>query len=128
MKKIICVILCAVIAISLCGCRQADKVSYNVSKEADAFNVVRRLTVLNTRTDKVMLQMTGTFSIKVDSDGDLNIICEIENGQYQKHFVHLNSWTTYVVEDISGSDVSKHSYELNFLPMVIPNVKIVATE
>lgn len=54
MKKIIAIIICVVLVMGLCGCRQADKVSYNVSKEADAFNVVRRLTVLNTRTDTVM--------------------------------------------------------------------------
>jgi hypothetical protein len=120
--------LLLILALSGCELRQADKVSYNVSNEADAFNVVRRLTVMNMRSDTVLLQMTGTFSIKTDSDGDLDIICELEDGRYQKHFVHLNSWTTYVVEDISGSDVSKHSYELNFLPLVIPNVKIVATD
>ena len=37
----------------LAGCSEADKVSYNVSKEADNFNVRRRVTVINTRTDKI---------------------------------------------------------------------------
>ena len=129
MKRILYAMFCAMLCLAiLAGCRQSAKVSYNISKEADAFNVVRRLTVINTRTDTVLMQMTGTFSIKTDSDGDLDVICELENGVYQKHFVHLNSWTTYVVEDISGSNVSKYSYELNFMPLIVPNVKIVATD
>ena len=33
------------------GCTQANHVSVNVSKEADNFNVIRRLTVINTRSD-----------------------------------------------------------------------------
>lgn len=129
MKRAIVIILCIVLVFSLCGCRQSDRVSYNVSKEADSFNVVRRLTVINTRTDQILLQMTGTFAIKTDNGNkELNVICELEDGSYQKHFVYLNEWTTYVVEDISGSDVSKYSYELNFLPMVVPSVKIEVTD
>ena len=131
MKKLIAIILCAALVMSLCGCRQSTRVSYNVSKEADAFNVVRRLTVINTRTDTVLMQMTGTFALKGGSgsnDNELTVICELEDGTYQKHFVYLNEWTTYVVEDISGSEVSKYSYELNFLPLVVPSVKIDVTD
>lgn len=35
---------------------------------------------------------------------------------YQKHFVYLNDDTMYVVEDISGANVDKYHYEINFLP------------
>lgn len=131
MKRIIAIIVCVVLVMSLCGCRQSTRVSYNVSKEADAFNVVRRLTVINTRTDTVLMQMTGTFALKGGSgsnDNELTVICELEDGTYQKHFVYLNEWTTYVVEDISGSEVSKYSYELNFLPLMVPSVKIDVTD
>lgn len=109
------------------SCREASKVSYNLSKEADQFNVVRRLTVLNCRTDKALFQITGTFSIDVDSDGDLNIICELEDRTYTKHFVHLNEWTTYTVEDLTGTAVSKYYYEINFLPEYLPGVKITSS-
>ena len=34
----------------------------------------------------------------------------------QKDLVYLNDYTMYVVEDISGSDVDKYHYEINFLP------------
>ena len=33
-----------------------------------------------------------------------------------KHFVYLNDDTMYVVEDISGANVDKYHYEINFLP------------
>ena len=115
--------------IGLTGCTEKDKVSWNVSQEADNFNAVRRLTGINTLSDKVLLQMTGTFAIQTDPDtNELQIICELENGEYQKHFVYLNQFTTYTVEDISGSDVDKYSYELNFMPEFLPGVKITAKE
>ena len=113
----------------LTGCTEKDKVSWNVSQEADNFNAVRRLTVINTLSDKVLLQMTGTFAIQTDPNtNELQVICELENGEYQKHFVYLNKFTTYTVEDISGSDVDKYSYELNFMPEFLPGVKITAKE
>ena len=121
MKKslILIMLLCATTLI-LTGCTEADKVSANVSKEADNFNVTRRVTVINTRTDKILLEIIGALSIK-HSSGDVDIIVEVAPNTYKKHFVSLNSWTTYVVEDVSGAFVDKYHYEVNFLPeMIIP--------
>lgn len=122
MKKKLLLILAAILALTvLTGCDdQASRVSYNVSKEADNFNVTRRVTVFNTRTDKVLLEIIGNLSIK-HSSGDVDIIVETAPGVYKKHFVSLNDWTTYVVEDVSGAFVDKYHYEVNFLPeMIIP--------
>ena len=105
-------------AVALAGCQEADVVSTNVSKEADNFNVQRRVTVYNTRTDKVLLEVIGLISVKT-SGGDIDIIMEVGPGQYKKHFVSLNGWTTYVVEDINGAFVDKYHYEINFLPQQI---------
>lgn len=117
------------LVISLTACTQADCVSQNVSQEADNFNVIRRLTVLNARSDKPMFELVATFSLKVDgSDNQLEITCETGPGQYKKHFVGLNEWTMYVVEDISGASVDPYHYEVNFLPEMIVPVKIVTKD
>ena len=111
--------LCAALFI-LAGCTEADKVSANISKEADNFNVTRRVTVYNTRTDKILIEVIGNLSIQ-KSSGDLDIIIEVAPNQYKKHFISLNSWTTYVVEDVSGAFVDKYHYEINFMPeSIIP--------
>ena len=113
----------------LSGCRQADKVSWNVSKEADSFNVVRRLTVINTRTDKCLLQMVGRMSIEDQTNG-IAVLVEIdrEKGLYQKHYVYMNEWTMYTVEDVSGVEVSRYQYELEFMPEELAPVKITVNE
>ena len=67
-------------ALLLGGCTEADQVSYNVSKEANNFNVTRRLTVLNARTDSVMLEMEGTFSLANNAENELEVICEVGDG------------------------------------------------
>lgn len=116
------------VILTLTGCSQSYRVSENISQEANNFNVVRRITVINARTDTVLLQLTGTFALKNNSNNELEVICELEDGKYQKHYVYLNEYTLYVVEDLSGSNVSKYSYELNFLPKMIPGVKITSKD
>lgn len=103
------------------GCTQAERVSTNISKEADRFNVTRRLAVINARTDKPVFEIIGNFSLSNNFDNELEIICEVEQGKYKKHFVYLNEWTIYTVEDVSGAYVDNYHYEVNYLPeMVVP--------
>jgi hypothetical protein len=119
-KKTIVIVLVALLLV-VAGCTQAQRVSANVSKEADNFNVQRRISVINVRTDKPLLEVIGLLSVQKTGDGDLDIIMEIAPNVYKKHFVELNDWTTYVVEDISGAYVDKYHYEINFQPeMIIP--------
>ena len=116
-KKIAAVIaLVFLICITATGCTEANQVSYNISKEADNFNVTRKLTVLNARTDTILLELTGTFALKNNDANELEVLIETAENKYQKDYVYLNDYTMYVVEDISGVSVDKYHYESNFLP------------
>ncbi len=128
LKRVICVILILIMALTMWGCREADRVSYNVGKEADNFNVTRRITVFNIRTDTVLMQMTGKMSLQNNSSNELVVLVEVEKGVYQKHFIYLNEYTMYTVEDLNGTEVSPYSYELEFLPQTLQPVKITANE
>lgn len=122
MKKLV-VLVALVSCLLMSGCTtQADRVSQNLSQEADSFNVIRQLTVINCIEGDVLFQMTGKLSITADrSDNQLEIIVEDENGNYQKHFVGLSDNVTYVVEQLQAKNVSKYKYTLNYNPkMWIP--------
>lgn len=115
----------------LSGCEsEADRVSYNISKEADNFNTVRQITVINCLQGDVIFQMTGKMSIHADpADSQLEVTVEDENGKYKKHFIGLSDNVTYVVEDITDNNVSKYRYTLNFNPKMwlpdIPDVEYI---
>jgi uncharacterized lipoprotein YajG len=119
MKKILVFTLALMMVLAmLAGCdTQASRVSYNLSQEADNFNNIRQVTVINCLQGDVLFQMTGKISITADTaDNQLEIIVEDENGQYKKHFIGLSDNVTYVVEDITSGDVSNYRYTLNFNP------------
>ena len=122
MRKILCVIFALAMVLTLCACgTQAERVSYNISQQADNFNVTRRLAVINIRTDAPVFELVGNFSIDNNLSNELEVTVEVSPGNYKKHFVYLNEWTMYVVEDVSGSGVENYHYEVNFLPeMFIP--------
>lgn len=118
MKKIIKALALVTLLVTT-GCTQADTVRHNLTENADSFSITRRITVFNTRTDKVLMQMTGVMSIKTDSDTkELNVL--VKDGEtYYKHLIYLNDDTTYVMEDVGGADVSRSAYEIHFLPEVL---------
>lgn len=120
-KKLVALFLTLVmVATIFAGCEtEADRVSYNLSQEADNFNVVRQLTVINCLQGDVLFQMTGKLSITADTaDNQLEIIVENADGSYVKHFVGLSDNVTYVVEDLNlgKNEVEKYKYTLNFNP------------
>lgn len=123
MKKLLMVLVVAIMVIGFAGCEtEASRVSYNLSQEADNFNVIRQITVINCIEGDVLFQMTGKMSITADTtDNQLEIIIEDENGNYKKHFIGLSDNVTYVVEDMDINNVSKYKYTLNYNPkMWIP--------
>lgn len=122
-KKVLVLAAIGTMILPLSACdTEANRVSYNLSQEAENFNDIRQLTVINCLQGDTLFQMTGRMSITADTeDNQLEVIVEDENGEYKKHFVGLSDNVTYVVEDITAGDVEKYKYTLNFNPeMWIP--------
>ena len=123
-KRIVAAIIAVSAAVGVAACSEASKVESNLTKEADNFNVVRQLTVINCLQGDVLFQMTGKMSITADiGDNQLEIIVENDDGNYTKHFVGLSDNVTYTIEDLylGANAVEKYKYTLNFNPeMWIP--------
>lgn len=77
MKKFLSLIIILVLGLAiLTGCTQSSRVSSNISKQADNFNVTRRLAVINARTDKPIFELIGNFSLQNNANNELEVICE----------------------------------------------------
>ena len=115
MRKIKLIIPILLMSVMLGGCSwedEADVASYNISKEADNFNIYRSVKVINNQTDVVMLEFEGWCSITKDNtDNQLEIVYRVDKDTYYKDFIGLNDRTTYVITQIDGSNVDKYHYE-----------------
>ena len=123
MKKIFAIILVTLVMITcLVGCSEADNVNHNLSQAADNFQVVRKITVYNARTDLIVMEMEGLMSLS-NSATELVVTCMTGPNQYKKNYVYLNDYVIYVVEDITGTVTDPYHYKVHFYT-ALPDIDI----
>jgi len=109
------------------GCtREAQTVSYNISRDADNFEVKRRVVFFNGITDKYLMEIIGYCSIHKDNaDNQLEVTCKVGPDQYKKHYFGLSDNTAYFVEQIDPKTESQFNYKVVFRPQtIIPDVTV----
>ena len=132
MKKVLISLLVSISVIGMVGmvgCTEANTVSTNISREADNFNVTRRLVVINGRTDTIIFSLVGNFSLTVDQEeNQLEVIAEVRDEVYRKHFIGLSDELMYFIEDVGETEVSKYDYEVEFIPEKVIPIRITDNE
>ncbi|AMS01055.1 hypothetical protein SEA_ARCHERNM_61 [Mycobacterium phage ArcherNM] len=127
MKKIIATtIAAAALAVGVVGCSSdADVASENLSKQADNFEIPRRIVFFNGITDKYLLEIQGYCSIAPDTASQkLDVTCKTGQGM-KKHFLGLSDNVSYFVEQVQGANVSTDFYEVNFKPQsILPDIEL----
>lgn len=124
-KKIVAILLTGFLLFGVTGCSTASTVNHNLSKEANEFNVYRRITVTNARTDTIMLQAEGYMSLSDNSSNELVVTIKTGEDTYYKDYIYLNDWTCYVMEQVEPEYVDKYHYEFVFYPeRMVPDVEI----
>lgn len=113
-KIVLIVMLLAALVLVLTGCSEAAKVNANLSKQADYFGCERRITVYNARTDNIVLEAEGYMSISNNTSGELVVTVKTGPSTYKKNYIYLNSYTLYVVEDITGTHTDPYHYKIYF--------------
>lgn len=127
MKKFLVVAIMAIIAIGLSGCSSdADLASYNLSKDADNFKVLRRIVFYNGITGEYMLTIEGYCSLgNDDTDKKRTVTCKLGPDKYKKHFLGLSDNVTYFAEQLESKDVSEDHYKVIFKPTtIIPDIEM----
>jgi hypothetical protein len=126
-KKIAAVVIAIGLMLGATACQPASRVaSDNVSKQADNFEVQRKITGVNGITDKVAFEVTGRCSLEPE-DRKLVVICKHAENDYRKHFVGLSDNTYWVAEQLDGIDVSVYHTTIIVRPeALIPDFQLDA--
>lgn len=119
MKK---VLLMFILLFSLTGCQKANTIKYNITKEADAFNTYRKVTVINLRSDKILLEVEGFISIKDSTEKELAIIIQTGRNDYKMHYVYTNSEIVYLVEQLENTTTDPYHWKIRIFA-ITPDIE-----
>ena len=111
---VIVLLTIGMVALSATSCTAADNVNHNLSQAADNFEVVRKITVYNARTDLIIMEMEGYMSLSNNSSSELVVTCKTGAKEYKKNYVYLNEYVIYAVEDITGTTTDPYHYKIKF--------------
>jgi hypothetical protein len=113
MKKVFAIMALIML---LTGCEKADLVNYNIRREANNFNVYRRVVAINTRLNETLFAVEGYISVDVDDDGDLNVTIQTGEDEFKLFYAHLGNDVTYTVIQTEPSSVTPYAYNISFFP------------
>ena len=122
--RIMGIVVMFVLAMVLTSCTEAEKVNYNISKQAEYFESERKITVYNARTDQIILEAEGYMNISNNAHNELVVTVKTGANEYKMNYVYLNDYTMYAVEDITGTHTDPYHYKLYWHTEVLPSVGV----
>lgn len=124
------VILAVMSAVALAACgSNADKVSQNISTEAEQFKVQRRIVGVNGITDKVEFEVEGKCSIEGSGLGGLRavlVICKHGPSDFRKHYVGVSDNLIWISTQLKGIKASEYRTKIILKPQnIVPDLDLV---
>lgn len=105
-----------VATLALAGCKSnAETVSENLSKEAEQFEVQRRIVGINGITDKELFLVEGKCSISREADA-LVVTCKHADDDFRKHYVGKADNMIWISTQLDGLDVSEYHTKIVLKP------------
>ena len=82
-------------------------------------NTVKRLTVLNTQTNTVEIEITGTIWVYDDTDiirQKSELIVGVQTGtkEYKKHIIKLTNQNKYIIEELEKIPADQYRHEVKY--------------
>jgi hypothetical protein len=102
----------------------ADRVNHNLDKEADNFQVVRRVVFYNAIKDKVILEVEGFCSVEPGDGMRMSVTCKVGN-EYKRNALGTSDNVLWWYEQLENSGVSPDHYKFTVKPSaIVPDVEV----
>lgn len=124
MKRILALIVILLSVLFFTSCNSADNIQYNIGQQSDNFETYRKITVINLRSDKVLLEVEGYLSIKDSNESELAVIVRTSPKEYKMHYIYTGSEIVYLVEQLENSTTDPYHWEIKVFA-VIPKIEVV---
>jgi hypothetical protein len=119
-KKFLVVILVLIVPIALLftGCSQAETVTHNLQKNADKFNIYRRITFVNLYTNEPLYSAEGYFSIQTTYSNDyqgqqeIGVIFKVGADEFKMDYFSIDNNVAYVIEQIENTSTDPYRWQI----------------
>ena len=133
MKKLFLLVAIFMVAFTLVGCESsADKVAYNLSKQAEEFRILRNIKITNGITDSLVFEGVGYCSVETSASaaaGMLELTCKTGEDSFTKDFFFLSDNIVVSVVQLDGYDVPQYHKQFVFAAQsLIPMIEFTGDE
>ena len=105
------------------SCTKEDTIQHNLLKDTGNFKTYRKITVINLRSDKILMEFEGYLTTKLDSEKDVNIMIMTGPNTYQLHYVRLANEITYCCEQLDNTSTDPYHWKVTIYA-ILPEVEI----
>lgn len=121
MKKIIKIMLALTIAVMMVftfGCSQADTMRNNIQKEADKFNVYRKITFVNLYTGQLLYSAEGYFSVQTtyknqyQGQQEIGLVFNVAKNKYKMDYFSIAENVCYVIEQTENTTGNPYYWKI----------------
>ena len=124
MKRILALIVILLSTLCFTSCNSAYNIQHNIGQQSDNFETYRKITVINLRSDKVLLEVEGYLSIKDSNESELAVIVRTSPKEYKMHYIYTGSEIVYLVEQLENSTTDPYHWEIKIFA-VTPKIEVV---
>ncbi len=113
MKKIFILFSIIVFGLfALSACDDAQVIQHNISQKSDKFETYRLVTVINLRSDKILLEVEGYISIQNTEGNELALVIKTGEKEYKMHYVYLAPEVVYLVEQTENTHTDPYHWAI----------------
>ena len=111
----------------LSGC-QASVVEHNIQRNAEKFNVYRKITFVNLYTNEPLYSAEGYFSVQTTYDNtyqgqqEIGLVFKIGADEYKMDYFSIDNNVAYVIEQTKNTTTNPYHWEINWF-IAIPVIK-----
>ena len=131
MKKIVKIMFALMIAamiIFVSGCNQADTMRNNIQKEADKFNVYRKITFVNLYTGQLLYSAEGYFSVQTtytneyQGQQEIGLVFNVAKNEYKMDYFSIAENVCYVIEQTENTPGDPYHWKIVWYIAIPENV------
>ena len=126
--KIMMALMIAAMIIFVSGCYQADTMRNNTQKEADKFNVYRKITFINLYTGQLLYSAEGYFSVQTTYNNEyqgqqeIGLVFNVAKNEYKMDYFSIAENVCYVIEQAENMTGDPYHWKIVWYIAIPENV------